>query len=79
MSAALIYKHLAGYNSRISFLISFMRTLLFEVLAILILPLFFDINGVWAASLTAELLALVFTIGFLLKYRKKYHYGSKRH
>lgn len=65
-------------NSRISFIISFMRTLLFEVLAILILPFFFDINGVWAASLTAELLALVFTIGFLLKYRKKYHYGSKR-
>ncbi len=66
-------------NSRISAIISFLRTLLFEVLAILILPMFFDINGVWAASLTAELLALGVTIGLLRKYRKKYHYGSEKY
>ena len=64
----------ALHNSRVSAFISFLRTLLFEVLAILLLPHFFDLNGVWAASLTAELLALVVTITFLIKKRNVYHY-----
>jgi len=64
----------ALHNSRVSAFISFLRTLLFEVLAILILPIFFDLNGVWAASLCAEILALIVTIGLLFRYRKTYHY-----
>lgn len=64
----------ALHNSRASALISFLRTLLFEVLAILILPYFFDLNGIWAASLTAEILALFVTIYLLVSNRKKYQY-----
>lgn len=64
----------ALHNSKISAFISFLRTLLFEVLAIIILPMFFDLNGVWAASLTAEILALIVTIFLLVKKRKNYHY-----
>ncbi|MBP5492730.1 MAG: MATE family efflux transporter [Clostridiales bacterium] len=64
----------AIHNSKTSALISFLRTLLFEVLAILILPIFFDLNGVWLASLTAELLALLLTIALLLGKRAEYHY-----
>ncbi|MBR2751911.1 MAG: polysaccharide biosynthesis C-terminal domain-containing protein [Clostridiales bacterium] len=64
----------ALHNSRVSAFISFLRTLLFEVLAILILPLFFDLNGVWAASLTAEILALIVTVTLLVKKKKIYHY-----
>ncbi|MBO4474535.1 MAG: MATE family efflux transporter [Clostridiales bacterium] len=64
----------ALHNSRVSAFISFLRTLLFEVLAILILPIFFDLNGVWAASLCAEILALIVTISLLVRYKKSYHY-----
>ena len=64
----------ALHNSKVSAFISFLRTLLFEVLAILILPMFFDLNGVWAASLTAESLAIIVTIFLLFKNRKVYHY-----
>lgn len=64
----------ALHNSRVSAVIAFLRTLLFEVLAILILPMFFDLNGVWAASLTAEILALFVTVLLLVKNRKKYQY-----
>lgn len=64
----------ALHNSRVSAIISFLRTLLFEVLAILILPYFFDLNGIWAASLTAEILALFVTIYFLVTKKKEYQY-----
>lgn len=64
----------ALHNSKVSAFISFLRTLLFEVLAIIILPHFFDLNGVWAASLTAELLALCVTITLLIRLKEKYHY-----
>lgn len=61
-------------NGMVSAIISFLRTLVFEVIAILLLPVFFGINGVWSAVLVAELLALFVTIFFLITKRKKYHY-----
>ena len=57
-----------------SALISFLRTLVFQVGAVLLLPLFFDINGVWIASVTAELMAVVFSFLFMLLKRKNFHY-----
>lgn len=57
-----------------SALISFLRTLVFQVGAVLMLPLFFDINGVWIASVVAELMAVVFSFLFMLLKRKKFHY-----
>ena len=62
------------HDSKSSALIAFLRTLLFEVLAIIILPMFFDLNGVWAASLTSEILSLFVTIFLLTKKRKEYGY-----
>lgn len=64
----------ALHNSKVSALISFLRTLLFEVLAIIILPHFFELNGIWAASLVAEVLALFVTILLLIRNQKQYHY-----
>ena len=64
----------AIHDSRVSFLISFLRTLLFEVLAILLLPMLFDLNGVWAASLTSEVLTLLVTVGLLISKKEKYQY-----
>ena len=61
-------------NGGVSAAISFLRTLVFQVAAVLILPVFFDIDGVWLAISAAELLALVVTAAFLVGMRKRYRY-----
>ncbi|MBR5424977.1 MAG: MATE family efflux transporter [Clostridiales bacterium] len=66
----------AIHNSKVSALISFLRTLLFEVLAIIILPHFFELNGVWAASLVAEILALIVTVILIIRNKKKHYDGA---
>lgn len=55
--------------------ISFLRTLVFQCGAILILPLFFGLTGVWAAAVAAEALALVVTLLFLHFRKKRFHYA----
>lgn len=57
-----------------SALISFLRTLVFQLAAILILPLIWGIDGVWISIVVAELMAVVLTVLFLILKRKKYHY-----
>ena len=57
-----------------SALISFLRTLVFQIAAVLLLPLFFDINGIWISIVVAELAAVVFFLIFLIIKREKYHY-----
>lgn len=52
----------------------FLRTLLFQIAAVLILPLFLGLDGIWLAIVAAELLALIVTIGFFVKHGKYYHY-----
>ncbi|MCQ5130522.1 MATE family efflux transporter [Butyricicoccus faecihominis] len=59
----------------VSALISFLRTLLFQVAAVLLLPLVFGVDGIWLAIVAAELLALLVTAWFLVRKRTKYHYA----
>lgn len=61
-------------NGLISALISFLRTLVFQVLAVLLLPVFLGLDGIWLAIVAAELLALAVTGSLLAGGRKKYHY-----
>ena len=61
-------------NGLVSALISFLRTFLFEIAAILILPAFFGVLGIWFSVVAAELAALVVSIAFLAANRKKYQY-----
>ena len=61
-------------NGGVSATISFLRTFVFQVIAILILPIFFGINGIWLAVVVSELLALLVTITFLIKNKTKYLY-----
>lgn len=61
-------------NGLISALISFLRALLFQVVALLLLPIFLELDGIWWAISVAELLALVVTIVCFVKMRKRYHY-----
>jgi Na+-driven multidrug efflux pump len=54
--------------------ISFLRTLVFEVAAVLLLPLILGIDGIWLSIVSAEFLALITTALFLIAKRKKYNY-----
>ena len=62
-------------NGAVSAAISFLRTLLFQVISVLILPLILGINGIWLAVTAAEVMALAVTVTFLIKYRNRYHYA----
>lgn len=57
-----------------SALISFLRTLVFEVSAVLILPMIWGIDGIWLSIIVAEVMAVMFTAVFLIVKRKRYHY-----
>ena len=57
-----------------SALISFLRTLVFEIAAVLLLPLIWGIDGIWYSIDVAEFMAVVLTVTFLITKQKKYHY-----
>ena len=56
--------------------ISFCRTLVFQIVSVLLLPVLFGPDGIWYAVLVAELLSLIVSVFFLLRNRKKYGYGK---
>lgn len=62
-------------NGLVSAAISFLRTLLFQIVMVLTLPVFLGIDGIWLAIGAAEILALAVTGMFLIVNRKKYHYA----
>jgi Na+-driven multidrug efflux pump len=59
-------------NGKISAAISFVRTFLFVIVAILVLPLIIGIDGIWIAIPVAEFAAMFVSIFFLVKQRKYY-------
>jgi len=61
-------------NGKVSAIISTLRTFVFISIALLILPQFFDVVGVWIAVPFAELLTIFVSLAFILKNKKVYHY-----
>lgn len=59
----------------VSALLSFGRTLVFQVGAVFLLPLALGLDGIWLAVVAAELAALVMTVVFFAVKRKKYGYA----
>ena len=57
-----------------SAIISFLRTLVFQCAAVMLLPLVWEINGVWLSIVVAEFMAVVLSVIFLIIKRKKYYY-----
>ena len=57
-----------------SALIAFLRTLVFQSAAILILPMIWGFNGVWVSVVVAEFMSLVLGSVFLLLKKNKYRY-----
>lgn len=62
-------------NGLISAVISFARTLVCQVAAVLILPIFFGLDGIWFSILVAEAAALMLTAFCLFRFRSRYHYA----
>lgn len=58
----------------ISALISFMRTLVFQIAAVMTFPLIWGLNGIWLSIVAAEVMADIVTAILLVIKRKKYHY-----
>ena len=61
-------------NGLISALISFLRTLVCQIAAVLLLPLVLGLDGVWWSIMAAELAALLLTAFCIVKFRGRYHY-----
>lgn len=61
-------------NGLISALISFMRTLVFQIAAVLIFPLIWQVDGIWLSIVAAEVMSVIVTIIFLKANKKKYQY-----
>ena len=61
-------------NGIISAVISFLRTVVFQVAAVMILPIFWEIDGIWWSMVVSELLSFMVTIFCLIKYKNRYHY-----
>lgn len=61
-------------NGLISALISFLRTLVFQIAAVLIFPVVWGVDGIWFSIVAAELMAAAVTSLFLVGMRKKYNY-----
>ena len=61
-------------NGIVSGVISFLRTFVFQIIMIFVLPLLFDLNGLWMAVIFAEIIALGVSFMYFVKNRIKYEY-----
>jgi len=61
-------------NGQVSALIAFLRTFVFELGAVLLLPLLLGVDGIWSSVVFAEFMAAVTGAIFMAALQKKYHY-----
>jgi putative MATE family efflux protein len=61
-------------NGLVSAIISFMRTLVFQIAAVMLLPVVWGIDGIWFSVVVAEFMAVVMTVVFLALNKIKYNY-----
>ena len=61
-------------NGLVSAIMSFLRTLVFQAAAVMLLPLIWEVDGIWLSIVGAELMAALVTVVFLVTMRKKYQY-----
>ncbi len=61
-------------NGLISAIISFVRTLVCQIAAVLLLPMIFGLDGIWMSVVAAEIVALLLTVACFVAFRKRYHY-----
>ncbi len=64
-------------NGLVSGILSFLRTLVFQVAAVMLLPLVMKLDGVWASVIFSELASLIVTATFVIVNGKRYGYFGK--
>lgn len=58
-----------------SAIISFVRMLVLQVITVIVLPLIWDLDGIWAAEPVADIISFGITLYFFIKFKDKYHYA----
>ena len=61
-------------NGLISAIMSFLRTIVFQIAAVILLPRLMGLDGIWLSVVVAEFMAALLSIGFIIAKRKKYGY-----
>ena len=61
-------------DGKTSALISFLRTFVFLLLSMFLLPMVMGVNGIWLTVPVAEFLTLGVSIFYFIRLRKVYHY-----
>ena len=61
-------------NGVVSAAAAFVRTLVFELASVFVLPAFLGIEGIWHSVNVAEILALILSVVLLAAFRKRYGY-----
>ena len=57
-----------------SAIISFLRTMVFQLGAVFLMPMLWGLDGIWFSVVVAEVMAVEFSAVFMAAKRKKYHY-----
>ncbi len=57
-----------------SAIVAFLRTLVFQVAAVIIFPIFWKLDGIWISIVAAEIMAVIITVFFLIVKKKKFGY-----
>jgi Na+-driven multidrug efflux pump len=61
-------------NGAVSALISFLRNLVFLCASVIVLPIFFGLDGVWYSLIVGDVLSVIVTVICLVLLRKRYEY-----
>lgn len=64
-------------NGLVSATAAFVRTLVFELSAVFVLPVFLGIEGIWLSVNVAELLAFIMSLGLILLFGRRYGYSRR--
>lgn len=62
-------------NGTVSAILAFLRSMIFQIAFILVLPIFWQLNGVWFAMTATEVVSIIIAVIFFIAMRKKYHYA----
>ena len=57
-----------------SALIAFLRSLVFEISMVLLLPIFLKVDGIWLSAVLADMFTVIVAFSFIIAKRKRYHY-----
>lgn len=63
-------------NGKISAIISFLRAFVFQTIAVFLLPIILETDGIWTSAILSEVITIIVSIYYFVSQRKRYHYTS---